>query len=56
MSIKLTEILLEAGVNLNQNDGLFQTPLYYAAKEGKTRLIEFLVKAGYNINHIDTYG
>jgi ankyrin repeat protein len=30
--------------------------MFYAAREGKNKLIDFLVENGCKANHIDTYG
>lgn len=44
------------GVNPAQPDALNQTALFYASREGHNNVIEYLVKQGCEINHIDTYG
>lgn len=33
-----------------------QTPLFYAAREGKLRVMEFLYAKGCKPNHVDCYG
>jgi len=44
------------GVDLHQKDNLKQTPLYYACRDGKTKVIQFLVEQGIKVNDKDTYG
>lgn len=55
-AVKMGQILKEMGVNPGQPDTLNQTPLYYAIREGKNQLADYLILNGCNINHIDTYG
>lgn len=55
-SVQMAKVLKEMGVSPSQPDTLNQTTLYYAAREGKSGLIDFLVENGCNANHIDTYG
>lgn len=55
-AIEMAKILTEMGVKPNMPDSLNQTALYYASREGKLNLIDFLVKHGCDVNHIDTYG
>jgi ankyrin repeat protein len=55
-SVMMARVLKNLGVNPSQNDNLSQTPLYYASREGKNQLCEFLIENGCNVNHIDTYG
>ena len=53
----MARILKELGVRPDQPDTLNQTALYYASREGKLLLIDFLVKEGNcKVNHVDTYG
>lgn len=53
----MARILKELGVRPDQPDTLNQTALYYASREGKLQLIDFLVKEGNcKVNHVDTYG
>lgn len=55
-AVKMAKVLKEMGVNPAQADTLNQTTLYYASREGKNQLVDFLVENGCNINQIDTYG
>jgi ankyrin repeat protein len=55
-AVKMARVLKDMGVQTSQPDTLNQTPLYYAAREGKNQLIDFLIENGCNVNHIDTYG
>jgi ankyrin repeat protein len=52
----MAKVLKDMGVSPSQPDTLNQTPLYYASREGKSQLIDFLVENGCNVNHIDVYG
>jgi ankyrin repeat protein len=57
LAVRMARVLRELGVKPDQADTLNQTTLYYAAKEGKVKLVEFLVGEGNcNVNHVDTYG
>lgn len=38
-SITMMTILIESGVDVHQKDALKQTPLYYAARDGKPKVI-----------------
>jgi ankyrin repeat protein len=48
--------LLKKGANPNASNEYGHTPLKYAAREGKIRLINLLIKAGANINAKDKSG
>ena len=52
----MARVLLEMGVSPSQRDTLNQTTLYYASREGKNQLIDFLLEHGCNPNQIDNYG
>ena len=56
-AVRMARVLRELGVKPDQPDTLNQTALYYASREGKLQLIDFLVKEGNcKVNHVDTYG
>jgi ankyrin repeat protein len=56
-AVRMARVLKELGVKPEQPDNLNQTPLYYASREGKLQLIEYLINEGNcNVNHVDTYG
>ena len=55
-AIRMLTHLLEQGVDPLQKDTLKQTPLFYAAKDGKTKVLQFLVDQGIDVNIIDVYG
>ena len=42
-AIKMSSELIRRGVDPTQKDNLKQTPLYYAAREGKLKVIQFLI-------------
>ena len=41
---------------MNDLDKYFQNPLYWAAKSGRLKVAELLLRFGVNINHIDQNG
>ena len=43
-AIKMIEILIKLGVDFAQKDNLKQSPLFYAAKDGKLKLIQFMIE------------
>ena len=49
-------MLIESGVDLFQKDNLKQTPLFYACRDGKPKLVQFLVEQGLPVSDLDTYG
>ena len=49
-------ILIQLGVDFHQKDNLKQTPLFYAARDGKCKLIQFLIEQGLKTNDVDIYG
>lgn len=56
-AVRMARVLKELGVKPDQPDTLNQTALYYACREGKNQLVDFLVQeGGCNVNHLDTYG
>jgi ankyrin repeat protein len=55
-ALDMVQYLFKEGCQIDYVDFLKQTPLYYAAREGKCRLIKFLVDHGCEVNHMDTYG
>ena len=52
----MIDFLMQQGVRASVADHLNQTPLYFAAREGKSALVELLVKQGCPPNHVDCYG
>ena len=55
-SINMTRVMLQLGVDIHQKDNLKQTPLYYSARDGKIKLIQFHLAQGLMVNEVDTYG
>lgn len=43
-TIKMITILIQLGVDFHQKDNLKQTPLFYAARDGKCKVIQFLIE------------
>lgn len=57
LAVRMAKVLREMGVRTDQPDNLNQTALYYASREGKLHLIDFLVGEGNcKVNQVDTYG
>ena len=42
-SIKMMTELIENGVEPHHRDSLKQTPMFYAARDGKLKVIQFLI-------------
>ena len=47
---------LNSGININSKDFGNKTPLMYAAEDGATEIIDYLLKNGANINAKDSFG
>lgn len=45
-AIAMIKLLVERGIDILQKDTLNQTPLYYAARDGKLKLIQLLIEQG----------
>ena len=41
------------GANPNHKDKVLQTPLFYAAREGKLEVCKLLVEKGVDVDHMD---
>lgn len=54
--LKLFQNLVSYGVDFKAIDDLKQTPLFWACKNGHSRVIRMLVENGINVNHVDYYG
>ena len=48
--------LIESGVDVLQKDSLKQTPLFYASRDGKPKVAQFLIEQGISVSEIDIYG
>lgn len=55
-AVKMMGVLVQLGVDLNQKDNLKQSPLFYAARDGKCKIIQFLIEQGMPPNDTDIYG
>lgn len=55
-AIQMITILVQLGVDIFQKDNLKQTPLFYAARDGKVRVLQLLIENGMQVNDFDTYG
>jgi ankyrin repeat protein len=47
--VKLVQLLLEAGSNMEQEDELKCTPLHMACKKGSCDALDLLLKSGANV-------
>lgn len=53
-SLKAVEYLITVcHLDCTLSDELNQTSLFYAAREGKPRVTEYLLKAGCKVDHVD---
>jgi hypothetical protein len=50
---KFTDLTL--GIDAESEDDLHQTVLYYVAREGKTKCIDYLINHGCRADHVDLY-
>lgn len=53
---RMIDYLVSKNVHSVALDYLSQTALFYAAREGKSALIELLISYGCPPNHVDAYG
>ena len=53
VSLQILRKLLDGGADVDSQNGVGMTPLFYAAREGKPEVVKMLVKSGANINHQD---
>lgn len=50
----MIKLLIELGADVNLEDKLKQTPLFYASKFGRIPACEVLINAGANVNQEDS--
>ncbi|GBE81772.1 PREDICTED: 60 kDa lysophospholipase-like [Sparassis crispa] len=55
-SVRIVNVLLEAGALVHLRDALGHTPLYYAARQGHEDVVDILVKAGAILGGSDVEG
>ena len=55
-AIQIINHLVKNGTSLTAADTLDQTALFYAARDGKKKIVDMLLEAGCNPNHRDQYG
>ena len=53
VALKIIIELIESGVDLFEKDTLKQTPLFYAARDGKCKLVKFFCDQGIQVNDLD---
>lgn len=51
--VKIVELLISYGADINSYDKYYQTPLMYACRAGNTSLIECMVKYEVDLNAKD---
>lgn len=51
----MLQILIDHGVNLRFKDHMKQTIMFYTARDGKAKVLEFLFTQGLEINESDIY-
>lgn len=54
--VNLLKRILKYDFNLNENDYMNQTPLFYSAKEGQVEASQILIENGCDVNHKDVHG
>lgn len=52
----LAKAFIDLGANASFVDGLSQTALFYAARDGMYKLCDLLIEHGCDPLHVDTYG
>ena len=52
----MVDWLVSKGCQLNATDLINQTCLYYAARDGRIKVIKHLITIGIYFNHVDTFG
>ena len=54
---EMTRWLIDvAGCEPTHEDGYTQTCLFYAARDGRPKLVHLFIAHGCKVNHADTYG
>lgn len=56
LALKMSQVLIEMGVNPLKEDSIKQNPLFYATREGNLGVIALLLEKGGDINKQDKYG
>ena len=56
MCVRVTQMILEKGGDVNGKDGLHRTPLHYAAIDGCDDVVKFLLESGALVNATDLKG
>jgi ankyrin repeat protein len=56
-AFKMIKVLIELGIDPLKEDLLKQTPLFYAARQGNSRILDYLCnQCGDSVNRQDKYG
>ena len=57
LALKMLKVLVELGVDPHKEDTLKQTPIFYAAREGNSALVDYFISLGReDLNRQDKYG
>ena len=57
LAFKMIKVLVELGIDPTKEDALKQTPLFYAAREGNSKAIQYFCnERGDSVNRQDKYG
>lgn len=56
MGYEMTKALIDAGANANFKDANEQTIMFYCCRDGKRKLVEYLVTLGCRLDEEDLYG
>lgn len=54
-ALEVTRLLLQLGANAGLKDAHNQTPLYYAARDGKLEIVKLLVESFSSLNDPDFF-
>jgi ankyrin repeat protein len=52
----MIKLLIDFGANITFKDQMKQSIIFYIARDGKAKLMEFLIQYGLNVNESDLYG
>lgn len=56
ISLKMCRVLIEMGADPTREDDLKQIPLFYAARDGYSSVVNYLIDQGCDVNRADKYG
>ena len=53
---RVVEILLDAGLDINEKGDMGNTPLHYAKSHGTPEVVDLLIKRGADVNVVNEFG